>query len=91
MSYPDVELNYWGNRFINAGLADAMTFEAFLTLSPALRERRIAQMDVVRHLQNSVDRLLPDACIHGDRLIDPMYHGLREHRRPSLYGRRQHV
>lgn len=91
MTHADAQLNYWGNCFIATNLADVMTFEEFMTLSPTLRERRVAQMDVVRHVQHRLDRPLPDASLHGDRLIDPMRHGLRRYRNNWFVNQHRHV
>lgn len=87
----DETLNYWADRFVAARLAEVMSLEQFLTLSPALRERRIAQHCDVRHLQGAMERDLPDATVHGDRLIDPLHHDPRLYRRPLLFRRRHHV
>lgn len=88
----DETLNHWADRFIDARLAEAMSFEQFLTLSPALRERRITQHREVRHLQGALERDLPDAAMHGDRLIDPLHHQApRPWRRPSFFRRRRHA
>ena len=88
---PDETLNYWAERFIAAGLADVMSFQQFIELPAALRERRIAQADLIRIAQQCVGPEPPDATVHGDRLIDPMHHGAREFRRPSWFRRPRHI
>jgi len=89
---PDETLDYWADRFVAARLAEVMSLDQFLALSPALRERRIAQHREVRHLQGAMERDLPDAALHGDRLIDPWHHAEpRVYRRPSLFRRRYHA
>lgn len=89
---PDETLDYLAERFIAEGLAETMSFEQFLCLSPALRERRIEQLHEIRRAQQIADRATPpDATVHGDRLIDPLHHGPREFRRPVFYRRRRHA
>jgi hypothetical protein len=87
----DITLDYWADLFVETGIADVMTFEAFMTLAPALRERRNAQIALSRHEQHRVDRGLPDAALHDNRLIDPMHHGPRLNRYPLYFRRRRHV
>jgi|GEM_PF-2037462 len=92
MRLADETLDYWADRFIDARLAEVMSLEQFLTLSPALRERRISQHREVRHLQGRLESDLPDAAMHGDRLIDPLHHtSPRPYRRPSLFRRHHHA
>lgn len=88
---PDATLDHWAGRFIDAGLAECLSFEAFMQLAPALRERRIQQMSLVRHVQHHAERGLPDAAVHGNRLIDPFHHGVRVYRHPGFYRRRNHA
>ena len=88
---PDETLNYWGDVFVAAGLAELLSFEEFMRLAPPLRERRLNHLDLARHARKRVAPL-PDAALHGDRLIDPMHHGLRPYRQQPLYfRRRRHV
>lgn len=91
MTHPDETLDYWADRFIAAGLADILSFEQFMSMSPALRERRIEQLRVAREAQQRIGHDPPDAALHGDRLIDPMHHGPREFRYPLFYRRRNHI
>lgn len=91
MTHPDETLDYWAGRFIAAGLADTLSFDQFMELSPALRERRIEQQRIAREAQQRIGSDPPDAALHGDRLIDPMQHGMREYRQPLFYRRRNHV
>lgn len=91
MIVPDETLDYWADRFVAANLADVMSLEQFLTLAPALRERRITQFRDARHVQRTADRAMPDAALHGDRLIDPHRHGVREFRRSFFWRRRHHA
>lgn len=88
MRIADETLDYWAERFIAASLADAMTFDAFMRLSPALRERRIAHAQAIRQMQHACERTLPDAALHGDRVIDPLHHGPRIYRRPFPWRKR---
>lgn len=87
MSHTDEQLNYWAEEFSRVGLADVMTFEAFMDMSVPMRERRLLQARVAREVQNSVDRAMPDAAMHGDRLVDPFHHGLRKFRRVDRQAR----
>jgi hypothetical protein len=81
---PDDTLHYWGDRFVAARLVEVMTFEQFLALSPPLRERRIAHMEIARGVRRQAERELPDAALHDRRWIDPMHHGKRRFRRRLL-------
>ena len=90
-AHPDVVLDYWADRFIAARVGDVMTFETFMSLAEPLRERRIAQMGVVRNVQHRADRDLPDAAMRGDRMIDPMRHGLRPIRNRWFHRPHSHV
>jgi len=88
---PDETLNHWADRFVDAGMADVMSFLQFIELPPAMRERRLAQVGLIRMAQQCVGPEPPDATVHGDRLIDPMHHGARAFRRPSWFRRPRHV
>ena len=91
MRIADETLNHWADRFVAAGLAEVLSLEQFLALSLPMRERRIEQVHEIRHAQQAIDRALPDATVHGDRLIDPLHHGPRPLRRPALFRRRRHA
>lgn len=83
--HPDEQLRYWSERFTSTGLGDSMRFEDFMELSVPLRERRIASALVIRETEHRLERELPDASLHGKRLIDPFLHGIRRFRRAWFY------
>lgn len=88
----DHELDFWADRFIADGLGDAMTFEEYMSLTLALRERRSRMLcESERHIGQMIDRLHPDAALHGTALIEPIHHGVREFRRPWFRNHRNHV
>ncbi len=87
---PDPTLEHWADRFVCAHLAEVMTFEQFMHLPPALRERRIAHMEIARLIRRRAERELPDAALHDRRWIDPMHHGKRRFRRRIFDTLRHH-
>ncbi len=74
--HTDEHLDHWGDRFVAAGLADVMSFRRFMAMAPVRRERHIARMELLAAAQRRTT-CPPDAVVHGDRLIDPMHHGMR--------------
>lgn len=82
MTYTDEHLNYWADRFVESGLRAVTTFEAFMALSPPLRNRRLVHCTQVRVLQERIEGALPDAGLHGSVLVDPVHHGKRKYRKP---------
>ena len=85
MTYPDATLNYWADRFVGANAQRAVSFEQFMQLPHALRERRLQQAIEARHLQECLERELPNAGLHGGTLIDPIRHDPSEVRRPWFH------
>jgi hypothetical protein len=91
-TFPEVTLDFWANRFISAGLRVVMTFEQYMRLSPALRERReqlMLQAEAMMALR--IQRDCPDAALHGGALIEPFHHGKRRLRQPWFRNARNHV
>ena len=67
-------VDYWADRFIAAGARVLMTFERFMELSHARRERLLARAAEWRDIQNRQERQLQDAGWHGQMLITPIHH-----------------
>jgi hypothetical protein len=83
--HADEQLRYWSDRFVDAGLGDFMRFDEFMELSVPLRERRITSALAIHETERRAERDLPDAGLHGKRLIDPFLHGIRKFRRAWFY------
>lgn len=92
MRIPDPTLDFWAERFIAAGLAAVMTFEQYMQLTPALRERRgLVMLDADARMSRRLDREYPTAALHGSALIEPIHHGTKQFRRPWFRNNRNHV
>lgn len=82
MIHADAELDYWGNRFVEAGMAEVIGFADFMDLPPALREGRIRHMGMVRALRSNPHMAMTRARLRGARRIEPMHPpGPRRYRR----------
>ncbi len=68
----DAELNYWADRYIASNVRDGLTFDRFLALSPALRERRLAQQAEIDALRSRVERTAASTAAHDGKLIAPI-------------------
>jgi len=90
-THADEHLQYWSRRFLEADLGDFMRFEEFMELSVPLRERRLAHALVAHETELMVERELPDAGLHGERLIDPFIHGIRKFKRAWFYQLHRHA
>lgn len=84
----DVELNYWGERFVASTLSERMQFGQFLALTPALRERRLAQQEQLDALRSTVEPKSAATC--GGKLVEPIKPPkFRRWARPWFFGRRR--
>ena len=89
---PDPTLDFWAERFIAAELRAVMTFEQYMQLTPALRERRGQLMlSADTSVQLRVERECPNASLHGDALVEPVHNRTGEFRRPWYRNNRKHV
>lgn len=85
MRHEDEHLQYWGDRFVSAGLRACGTFDEFMRLSPQLRERRLFGAQSAQALQERIERRLPGAVLRNGVLIEPVHPVSREHRHPWWY------
>lgn len=63
--HADEHLEYWGDRFVAAGLAELMQFQAFMALTSARKRRLLGSVRVMRSAIVHVERLEPEAELHG--------------------------
>ncbi|HRQ63914.1 MAG TPA: hypothetical protein PKZ76_03470 [Xanthomonadaceae bacterium] len=63
--YSDDHLEYWGNRFVTAGLAGMMAFEAFMRMPTGHKRLVLAQTRLVQDAVCAIDELQPEAELHG--------------------------
>jgi len=91
-TFPDATIDFWADRFVGAGLSVVMSFEQFMMLSPALRERRSQLMlEAETRVSRVIERYFPDAALHDGALIEPFHHGLRRMRHPWFRNDRNHI
>ena len=67
-------VDYLADRFIATGARVLMTFERFMELNDARRERTLARAAEWRDLQNAQEHQLREAGWHGQALINPIHH-----------------
>jgi hypothetical protein len=92
MTFQDATIEFWGDRFVAAGLRAVMTFEQFMTLSPPMRERRSQLLlDAEIRMAREIERQFPDAALHDGALIEPFHHGKFQLRKPWFRNDRNHV
>lgn len=75
----DEVLEHLAGVFIAAGAAESMTFEAFVSMAPALRSRRLAAHAHVAALRNRVEPPCDLASLHGHHLVERMRHHVAGH------------
>lgn len=84
---PDVVLNYWGDRFAASSLRDRLTFEQFLAMPPAMRERRLALQQEIDALRRRVEgKMLAISTRRNGALVAPIK--TRYWQRPWFFRRR---
>lgn len=79
MRISDEHLNHYADEFVSCGIGG--TFEQFLALSLAMRNRKI---DAARAAA-SMERDLPPSQIRGGTLVEPLHHSLRGSDRPVIH------
>ncbi len=86
MATPDAELNHWAERFIDGNLREVMSFETFMSLTTARRERALAHQAMVDETRRKVEQTLPvTTAAHGGTLVAPIKPTLRRIRRPWFF------
>ena len=75
-THTDEHLNAWGDKFAQSAVRGCMSFEQFMALSAPMRERKIhmAEQSLQQAMQRRLEEQVPDLCLRGDQLIEPLHH-----------------
>lgn len=67
MNHTDEAIEHWGDRFVTSGISDQLSFDQFMELTPAQRERRLSMAAEVEQLRRRAERTLPATCRKHDQ------------------------
>lgn len=87
--HTDEHLNWWGDRFCQAGMAAQMPFQLFMAMPVSVRERELAYHQASRAAEAVADQALPATTeLHDQHLVDPMRPTTRKWARPWFFAGR---
>ena len=75
-THTDEHLNAWGDRFVLSAVRGCMSFDQFMDLPAPMRERKMymAEQSMQQAMQRKLEDQVPDLCLRGDQLIEPLHH-----------------
>lgn len=85
LTHTDESIEHWGRRFVSSGLVEHMSFEQFMELPPAMRERRWHLALEVQRIRSRVSCSLPSDCRQHDKVRTQP---IRRRRWPWFFRRR---